>query len=148
MSPQGDGRGLCGQMAVRSNKDYLWVPACGTTSRANRPQSAMLLTTDSWLNRSSLAAQITFSDTFSVRLQLLERSAAPIFQLCQPEFHCFKSMTSDRCSGACWKKCLDGELGKGTSMEIMCLPPFLHSGLESLFTSYHINNVQGGNYPE
>lgn len=28
----------------------------GTTSRANHPQSAMLLTTDSWLNRSSLAA--------------------------------------------------------------------------------------------
>lgn len=27
MSPEGDRQGLCGQMVVRSNKDYLWVPA-------------------------------------------------------------------------------------------------------------------------
>lgn len=55
MSPEGDRQGLCGQMVVRSNNEYLNE---SPVSRASEGGGMHRYRVCRWLNRSSVAAQI------------------------------------------------------------------------------------------
>lgn len=134
MSPEGDRQGLCGQMVVRSTKDG------GLQPRASHPQSAMLRTTEpaGW----TTVPRLHTSDTFSVRW-----SSAPC---CVTRLHvlavCFKSTMSDGRSDASWRRVFIVSLKRNVYGNYLSSPVFT-GGLESLFTSYRINNVQSGNGP-